>query len=654
MGEKPCCSRGIHGLSRQRAFCYSCTRTGPVLKLIIEDDEGRKTVVPFVRDEITIGRQEGNTIRLTERNVSRRHARLVRLNGHVVLEDLGSYNGTRINGERVAGQLPLKEGDLIQIGDYDLALQVEGAANAAAPTGAITAKVPASRRPEPEPEEEDDDEVAGGPRPRDTMVDGEDEAEEDSEDEHEHTPVSAEARRNATSIIRMDQMEADRPRRVERVPEDEQPRLVVLAPAEFKGQEYDCNRTELRIGRTSENDVALDHRSLSRTHAKVVREETGEWRVIDMQSANGMTVNGESYAQATLSHGDIIEMGHVKLRFVGPGSLEDDIAAQGRSGSKKMWVAAVIAFLSIGAGAAIFVVKGQDLLPKPPDDTPPVVVADPQPIPEPPPQTKPPETKPPETVAANPPATPEKPPEPPADQAFLDALQGGKLNIAATALDTLRKNKALPAPKLEELQARLDREKKSEKDLGATRKALLKPNGAGVDEATKIFGAIPTDTVFAKERKELSDQLDAAQAQAAQNAQIPEPPPQDDPDATAAAPNKSNEKPTSDYMKDMKAADVAKRIGDIQKQILTMKAQDPDGAQEIAKDCALLAPKVPECHLLLGMTYAQLKKFKMAEQHYETFLTLTPEGYPKRDLVIQALTKMTGAPPTQAQKSPGP
>ncbi|NOK17714.1 FHA domain-containing protein [Corallococcus carmarthensis] len=614
-----------------------------MLKLIIEDDEGRKTVVPFVRDEITIGRQEGNTIRLTERNVSRRHARLVRLNGHVVLEDLGSYNGTRINGERVAGQLPLKEGDLIQIGDYDLALQVEGTANAGAPTGAITAKVPASRRPEPEPEEEEDE--RGGPAPRDTMVDGEDEAEDG--DEPGHTPVSAEARRNATSIIRMDQMEAERPRRVERVPEDEQPRLLVLAPNEFKGQEYDCNRTELRIGRTSENDVALDHRSLSRTHAKIVREETGEWRVIDMQSANGMTVNGESYAQATLAHGDIIEMGHVKLRFVGPGSLAEDIAAQGRSGSKKMWVAAVIAFVSIGAGAAIFVVKGQDLLPKPPDATPPVVVADPQPIPEPPPTTKPPET-----VAANPPATPEKPPEPPADQAFREALQAGKLPAATTALDALRKAKALPAANLDELQTRLDKEKKAEKDLAATRKALLKPNGTGVDEATKSFSAIPTDTVFAKDRQDLSDQLAAAQAQAAQNAQIPEPPPQDDPEATATSPKKSNEKPTSNYMKDMKPADVAKRIGDIQKQILVMKAQDPNGAQEIAKDCALLAPKVPECHLLLGMTYATLKKSKMAEQHYEIFLTLTPEGYPKRDLVIQALTKMTGSPPRPTQNPP--
>ncbi|MFB1481353.1 FHA domain-containing protein [Corallococcus sp. RDP092CA] len=617
-----------------------------MLKLIIEDDEGRKTVVPFVRDEITIGRQEGNTIRLTERNVSRRHARLVRLNGHVVLEDLGSYNGTRINGERVAGQLPLKEGDLIQIGDYDLALQVEGGANAA-PTGAITAKVPASRRPEPEPEEDDD--VESGPPPRDTRVDGEDDAEdEDSGDEHDHTPVSADARRNATSIIRMDQMEAERPRRVERVPEDEQPRLVVLAPNEFKGLEFDCNRTELRIGRTSENDVALDHRSLSRTHAKVVREETGEWRVIDMQSANGMTVNGESYAQATLAHGDIIEMGHVKLRFVGPGSLEEDIAAQERSGSKKMWVAAVIAFVSIGAGAALFVVKGQDLLPKPPDTSPPVVAADPpQSPPEAPPEAKPPETKPPETVAANLPATPEKPPEPPADQAFLDALQGGKLNIAASALDALRKSKALPAPKLEELQARLDKEKKAEKDLNATRKALLKPNGAGVDEATKVFSAIPADTVFAKERTELSDQLEAAQAQAAQNAQLPEPPQEIE---AVSASSKKPPQLTSAYMQkqNVKPADIrGEKLSEIQDAVRIMTRENPNEALAIAQDCASLAPKVPECHLMLGVVQATLKDYKASEQAYKEFLLLTSEGYPKRDLVIKALSKVQAA--SQAQ-----
>ena len=45
-------------------------------KLVIEDDEGKRTVVPLSRDDYTIGRQEGNTIRLTERNVSRTHGRV--------------------------------------------------------------------------------------------------------------------------------------------------------------------------------------------------------------------------------------------------------------------------------------------------------------------------------------------------------------------------------------------------------------------------------------------------------------------------------------------------------------------------------------------------------------------------------------------------
>ena len=49
-----------------------------MFKLVIQDDEGKTTVVPLIRDEITIGRKEGNTIRLTERNVSRRHARIGR------------------------------------------------------------------------------------------------------------------------------------------------------------------------------------------------------------------------------------------------------------------------------------------------------------------------------------------------------------------------------------------------------------------------------------------------------------------------------------------------------------------------------------------------------------------------------------------------
>src|SRR5215470_8452716 len=108
-------------------------------KLIIEDDEGKTTVVPLIRDEITIGRKEGNTIRLTERNVSRRHAKLLKQNGTVFIEDLTSYNGIRVNGDRISGKAPVNEGDRIQIGDYQLALKLDKTAAAAPPVPAAVA-----------------------------------------------------------------------------------------------------------------------------------------------------------------------------------------------------------------------------------------------------------------------------------------------------------------------------------------------------------------------------------------------------------------------------------------------------------------------------------------------------------------------------------
>ncbi|MFO0693469.1 MAG: FHA domain-containing protein [Polyangiales bacterium] len=95
-------------------------------KLVISDDEGKTTVVPLVRDEITIGRKEGNTIRLTERNVSRKHARLSRREGGFLIEDLGAYNGVKLNGRRVDREAALEAGDQLMIGDYLLVYEIEG------------------------------------------------------------------------------------------------------------------------------------------------------------------------------------------------------------------------------------------------------------------------------------------------------------------------------------------------------------------------------------------------------------------------------------------------------------------------------------------------------------------------------------------------
>ena len=90
-------------------------------KLVISDDEGKTTVVPLIRDEVTIGRKEGNTIRLTDRNVSRFHAKVVREEALFRIEDLGSLVGTKVNSKVLKSEsAKVAPGDKITIGDYSL------------------------------------------------------------------------------------------------------------------------------------------------------------------------------------------------------------------------------------------------------------------------------------------------------------------------------------------------------------------------------------------------------------------------------------------------------------------------------------------------------------------------------------------------------
>lgn len=69
-----------------------------------------------IRGELTIGREPANTIVLDLDNVSRRHARCYPSGDGFSMLDLGSTNGTRINGSPIRGETRLRNSDLIQIG----------------------------------------------------------------------------------------------------------------------------------------------------------------------------------------------------------------------------------------------------------------------------------------------------------------------------------------------------------------------------------------------------------------------------------------------------------------------------------------------------------------------------------------------------------
>ncbi len=119
------------------------------MRLVIEDEGGTRTVVPFTADEMVVGRAtHGVGWRLPDRNVSRRHARFTRANGTIFVEDLGSLTGTRLNGERIGSKRRVRPGDLVEIGDYDLVVLPEDMATAG--PGAPP-PLPASTRPDPMP-----------------------------------------------------------------------------------------------------------------------------------------------------------------------------------------------------------------------------------------------------------------------------------------------------------------------------------------------------------------------------------------------------------------------------------------------------------------------------------------------------------------------
>ena len=276
-------------------------------KLIIEDDEGRTTVVPLVRDELTIGRKEGNTIRLTERNVSRRHARLTKQNGAVYIEDLGSHTGVRINGTKITAITPVHDGDQVEIGDYKLSVRSDAgdelpqtARNLPAPQPPIsTLSLPVGAAP-----------VVGAPVAA-AAASGQVSAAAPAPAATASPAGVPSARVEAAPTIPLKTLAEQG-----RLPNMAPGRLVVVSTG-LAGLELRLDRPSLVIGRTEENDLIINHPSISRHHAKITHEGD-KYTVVDLQSANGVRVSGESYERVDLQAGDVIELGHVKLRFVGP------------------------------------------------------------------------------------------------------------------------------------------------------------------------------------------------------------------------------------------------------------------------------------------------------------------------------------------------
>ena len=69
-------------------------------------------------DEVFIGRDVGNDIVINDAEISRRHARLAIQAGGYILEDMGSTNGTAVNGERLTSRHVMREGEILSFGEH--------------------------------------------------------------------------------------------------------------------------------------------------------------------------------------------------------------------------------------------------------------------------------------------------------------------------------------------------------------------------------------------------------------------------------------------------------------------------------------------------------------------------------------------------------
>lgn len=96
-------------------------------RLVVERAPGHTPGMEYdVAEGAVLGRGDQAEIRLEDPFASSRHARLVRQGGIVVIEDLGSTNGTYLNEELLSGPQPLHPGDRVRIGDSEFTYLDEG------------------------------------------------------------------------------------------------------------------------------------------------------------------------------------------------------------------------------------------------------------------------------------------------------------------------------------------------------------------------------------------------------------------------------------------------------------------------------------------------------------------------------------------------
>src|SRR5262245_36382980 len=94
-------------------------------EITIQSADGGNHRFPLNKDRVTIGRSRENDIFLPDQWLSRHHAEIRKDGDGFALKDLGSKNGTLLNGTRIGGEQRLRPGDVITLGEHALTFHAE-------------------------------------------------------------------------------------------------------------------------------------------------------------------------------------------------------------------------------------------------------------------------------------------------------------------------------------------------------------------------------------------------------------------------------------------------------------------------------------------------------------------------------------------------
>jgi pSer/pThr/pTyr-binding forkhead associated (FHA) protein len=114
---------------------------------------GERREIAITKEEFLIGRGGDCDLRLRVSAISRHHCLLRIRGGEATLTDLGSANGTFVNGQRVRSQVALRHGDDIGLGDFHFELELSGPSGIDwSPAIGAAPEMPTSRMQAPKPE----------------------------------------------------------------------------------------------------------------------------------------------------------------------------------------------------------------------------------------------------------------------------------------------------------------------------------------------------------------------------------------------------------------------------------------------------------------------------------------------------------------------